>query len=114
MALKPRLQGIHLVPSARRGRSPPPPDYQTAPPNRRKPKCTRCARACSWRSGPVAPGHRSTITRRETEMPRNQHGFKVVDGDNEEGSRKFRGPAINRVILIGRLARAPELHYTPS
>ena len=47
------------------GRSPPPPDYQTAPPDRRKPKCTRCARACSWRRGPVAPGHRSTTTRRE-------------------------------------------------
>jgi hypothetical protein len=39
----------------------------------------------------VAPGHRSTHTE-ETELPRNQHGFKVFDDGNEESGRSFGGP----------------------
>src|SRR5438445_7152097 len=46
-------------------------------------------------------------------MPGNQHVFKVVDGDNEEGRGKSRGLTLNRVTLVGRLAGGPKLHYTP-
>src|ERR1700730_2670278 len=91
-------------PSARRGRSPPTTGLPDRPPNRRKPKCTRCARACSWRGGPVTPGHRSTTTRRKDEMPRNQNDSKDVDNGNSDQGRKSRGPALNRVLLVGRLA----------
>ena len=47
-------------------------------------------------------------------MPRNKPGLKVVDDSNQESGRKSRGPALNRVTLVGWLASDPELHYTPS
>ena len=42
-------------------------------------------------------------------MPRNQQDSKDVDNGNPDQGRKFRGPALTRVILVGRLASDPEL-----
>jgi single-stranded DNA-binding protein len=46
-------------------------------------------------------------------MPSNQHDSMDVDNGNHESSRRSRGPAVNRVILVARLAADPELGYTP-
>jgi Single-strand binding protein family len=74
----------------------------------------------SLRSGlqlEARPGRTGASINHHTEgnqMPRNKPGLKVVDDGNEESGRKSRGPAVNRVTLVGRLAGDPELHYTPS
>ena len=74
----------------------------------------------SLRSGlqlEARPGRTGASINHHTEgkqMPRNQPGLKVVDDGNQESGRKSRGPAVNRVTLVGRLAGDPELHYTPS
>jgi hypothetical protein len=63
------------------------------------------------------PGRTGASINQHTEgnqMPRNKPGLKVVDDGNQASGRKSRGPAINRVTLVRRLASDPELHYAPS
>jgi single-strand DNA-binding protein len=68
------------------------------------------------------PGRTGASINHHTEgnqMPRDKHDSdkhdsKVVDNGNEDGGRKSRGPAVNRVILVGRLTGDPELSYMPS
>ena len=48
------------------------------------------------------------------QMPRDKHDSKDLDNGDQEGGRKSRGPAVNRVILVGRLVADPELSYMPS
>ena len=47
-------------------------------------------------------------------MPRNQNDSKDIDNGSPDEGQKSRGPALNRVILVGRLAGDPELSYMPS
>src|SRR3979411_2427491 len=63
------------------------------------------------------PGRTGASINHHTEgnqMPRDEHDSKDLDNVDEEGGRKSRGAAVNRVILVGRLAADPELSYMPS
>src|SRR4030081_2374671 len=63
------------------------------------------------------PGRTGASINHHTEgnqMPRDKHDSKDLDNGDEEGGRKSRGPAVNRVILVGRLVAGPELSYMPS
>src|ERR1700730_5167672 len=62
---------------------------------------------------PGRPGASINHHTEGNQMPRNKPGLKVVDDGTEESGRKSRGPALNRVTLIGRRASEPELHYAP-
>ena len=74
----------------------------------------------SLRSGlqlEARPGRTGASINHHTEgkqMPRNQQDSKDVDNGNTDEGRKSRGPALNRVHLVGRLVADPELRYTPS